>query len=67
MRTYRTFTRTWWKKNPKWPNGLEPHMGRKSIYRRNLTEYEAQRICEDYNRTHNRSKLSCKMEYELEK
>ena len=28
MNNFEVFSRTWWKYNDKWPNGLEPCMGR---------------------------------------
>lgn len=42
--SYRVFTRTWWKDNPEWPNGLEP-----CIETCDLTEEEerAVKMCED--------------------
>lgn len=48
---YNVFTRTWWKPNPKWPNGREPHPGRKRYLARNVSWSEARRIAEDYNDT----------------
>ena len=60
---YRTFTRTWWKNNPKWPNGLEPHAGRKTYHETFATEDEARAFCCDYNDTHDAGRLSRKMEY----
>ena len=32
---YDCFQRTWWKDNSDWPNGLEPHAGRKNYYFKN--------------------------------
>lgn len=61
--SYRTFIRTWWKVNPNWPGGLEPHAGRKTWRGHYKTEEEAQKACEQYNSTHNPGKLSRKMEY----
>ena len=62
---YRVFTRTWWKHNAEWPNGLEPCPGRKTvIHRRVETEDEARKLCQEYNRTHKPGKLSRKAEYE---
>lgn len=61
---YRVFVRSWWKANPKWPNGLEPHAGRKKTIRRVNTEEDARRVCREYNDTHNPGRYSRKAEYE---
>ena len=61
---YRAFTRTWWRNNPAWPNGLEPGAGRKTTIGRNLTADEALRVCKHYNETHNPGRLSRKAEFE---
>lgn len=62
---YKVFTRTWWRNNPHWPNGLEPHAGRKYTIQANVkTEEEAQAICQRYNETHKSGRLSRKAEYE---
>jgi len=61
---YKTFIRTWWKLNPKWPNGLEPHAGRKVYCNTCSTEEEARACCKAYNSTHEPGRLSKKMEYE---
>lgn len=60
---YQTFTRTWWKKNPKYPSGLEPHAGRKSYHGRYATEEEARKACKAWNDSNNPGVLSKKMEY----
>ena len=62
--SYRVFTRTWWKNNPSWPNGLEPCPGRKHILAARVTEEEARGMCETYNATHEPGRLSRKAEYE---
>lgn len=70
---YECFHRTWWKKNSDWPNGLEPHAGRKSFYFKNkfgsethafLSEQEAIDFCTDWNDTHDAGVLSRKAEYQ---
>ena len=62
---YRVFTRTWWIRNPAWPNGREPGAGRKTtIAKRVETEAEARAICQRYNATHKPGELSRKAEYE---
>jgi hypothetical protein len=61
---YTVFTRTWWKHNSAWPNGLEPGVGKKTRIARNVSETEARQICQQYNATHKPGKLSRKAEYE---
>lgn len=62
---YRCFTRTWWRRNPSWPNGREPSPGRKhTIARRVETIADAQRICRAYNETHDPGPLNRKAEFE---
>jgi len=62
---YRVFTRTWWRHNPDWPNGLEPCPGRKHTLKRHVaTEEEARAICRAWNDTHTPGRLSRKAEYE---
>lgn len=66
MTAYRTFTRTWWRTNSSWPNGLEPHAGKKN-YRAGYiygTEADAREACKLWNDSHKPGKLSRKMEYE---
>jgi hypothetical protein len=61
---YRVFTRTWWRENPEWPEGLEPCPGRQTTIVRNVkSEEEARRICRQYNATHKPGRLSRKAEY----
>ncbi len=62
---YRVFVRTWWKRNPAWPNGREPGTGRRRIIARNVTtEDEARAIAKRYNASHNPGFLSRKAEFE---
>ena len=63
MKKYRIFTRTWWRNNPNWPDGLEPHAGRKTTIGYANTEEEARSICKRYNDIHNPGRLSRKAEY----
>lgn len=60
------FVRTWWRRNPAWPNGLEPHAGRKSRrgHPQRVTEDEARSYCQVYNANHPPGRLSRKAEYE---
>tara|TARA_R110000851_G_scaffold322753_1_gene488946 strand:+ start:217 stop:417 length:201 start_codon:yes stop_codon:yes gene_type:complete len=62
---YKVFTRTWWKKNTSdgWPNGLEPHMGRRRILTTVHSEEEARRICKQWNAENPEGLLSRRAEY----
>lgn len=68
MTKYRCFTRTWWRSNPKWPNGLEPHPGRRTYagHPANLTEDEARRYCRNWNAEHKPGRFSRKCEFEAQ-
>lgn len=66
MSTYTVFVRTWWKLNPSWPDGLEPHPGRKKTLRRGLTLEEARMLCRTYNTENKPGRLSRKAEFETE-
>lgn len=62
---YSVFVRSWWRDNPSWPNGLEPHVGEKKYIERFLeSEEEAQEICQSYNEMHDAGRYSIKAEYE---
>lgn len=61
---YRVFHRTWWRINPDWPNGLEPHAGRKVFIGLASSEEKAQLMCRTYNKENTAGKLSRKAEYE---
>jgi hypothetical protein len=62
---YYCFTRNWWTRNPNYPGGKEPRPGRKYTHYRNIrTEEEAQRLCKEWNETHDPGPLSKKMEYD---
>jgi hypothetical protein len=61
---FRTFTRTWWRNNPAYPDGLEPCAGKKHYVSRHKNEEDARHQCMEYNRTHKPGRLSRKMEYE---
>lgn len=60
---YTVFIRTWWRANNEWPNGLEPHMGRRKVIARNVTMTEAREICKQYNDNNNPGKYSRKAEF----
>jgi len=62
---YNVFTRTWWRNNPEWPNGLEPCIGPKTyIAKKVATEEQAQQLCRDYNEHNEAGRYSRKAEYE---
>ncbi len=60
--SYWVFSRTFWKDNPRWPGGLEPHLGRKTTLARVGTLREAKEIADEYNRTHKPGRYSRKAE-----
>jgi len=60
---YRVFTRTWWRDNPDWPDGLEPSLGRKTTLAKRVSFEEARRIARKYNATHEPGRLSRKAEF----
>lgn len=60
---YRVFVRSWWRRNPTWPRGLEPHAGRKHTIGYADTEESARDMCRVYNATHNPGRYSRKAEY----
>lgn len=64
--SYQIFTRTWWKTNPSWPEGKEPHVGTKRHVKYVNTIEEARDFCSEANRTRPASwnKLSRKYEFE---
>ena len=64
--TYRCFTRTWWKRNPKYPGGREPGAGRQTTLARNMTQDEARAFCQRWNEAHDPGFLSRKCEYTAE-
>lgn len=63
---FKTFTRTWWKENPAWPNGLEPCAGERDYSDGDEyeTEEEARAACKLWNSENERGRYSLKMEYE---
>lgn len=61
---YRVFTRTWWKRNPSWPDGREPGAGRKTTIAKVQTEEEAKSRCYFWNQSHEPGFLSRKAEFE---
>jgi len=62
---YRVFTRNWWKHNPAWPGGREPHGGaRKHTIGFADSEESARDMCRVYAANHKPGKLGRKAEYE---
>jgi len=60
---YEIFKRTWWIKNPEWPDGLEPGPGRSTHLAYVDTIEEARKYCEEWNENHKPGKLSLKAEF----
>lgn len=61
---YRVFHRKWWKRNPAWPNGLEPNAGRKTTICYVDTEEAARDVCRVWCANNAPGKYSDKAEYE---
>jgi len=61
---YNVFHRTWWRNNPAWPDGLEPHPGAKTYLARHVTREDAREIAKQYNDSHKPGRLSRKAEFE---
>ena len=65
--SFRVFTRTWWKHNSNWPNGLEPHAGPKHTLPGGATvatEEAARDMCRVWAANHKPGRLSRKAEYQ---
>jgi hypothetical protein len=62
--THTVFTRTFWRANTVWPDGKEPHLGRKRHIATVETEAEAQAIAQQWNRDNKPGKMSRKAEYQ---
>jgi len=62
---YKVFICNWWKRNPSYPNGLEPDpTSRKTTIKKNIkTEKEARELAQSWNRNHEPGPLSRKAEY----
>ena len=61
---YVVFMRTWWRENPDYPDGLEPHLGARDVIATVETEGEARALCREINATNDPGRLSYKAEYE---
>jgi hypothetical protein len=62
MKKYRIFHREWWKENPEWPNGLEPHIGKSHKIGEADTREEAHKMCKEW--TDSRAKRFGKQTFE---
>lgn len=62
-RNYKVFHRTWWKRNPNWPDGREPGIGKSHHIGYAETEEEAREMCKLWCRDHAPGLLSDKAEY----
>jgi hypothetical protein len=63
-KNYRVFHRTWWKDNPSWPNGLEPHLGNKALIGFAGNQDQARAMCKAWNAEHDAGRFSDKAEFE---
>ncbi len=61
--SYVIFIRNWYRRNPAWPNGLEPCAGRRYKIATAKTADEARGICRVWNANHKPGRLSKKAEY----
>lgn len=61
---YYVFTRTWWRNNPAYPNGLEPSAGKRRVLRKYLTRGEALRFCAEWNANNKPGRFSRKCEFD---
>lgn len=59
----KVFTRTWWKPNPDWPDGLEPEPGEPHTIGYAADEREARQMCSEWNASHPPGKLGRKAEF----
>jgi hypothetical protein len=62
--SYKVFSRTWWRPNSGWPNGLEPFAGRKTTLGYVGTEAEARELCAQYAKRNKPERFSRKAEFE---
>lgn len=64
---YVIFTRTWWKENRDWPNGLEPGPGPRRRVTAAETEKEAREICRRSNSDRTPAQIRFGFKYEYTK
>lgn len=60
---FNVFTRTWWRDNPDWPGGREPHPGKRRYLARGVSIERARELCLAWNGAH-KGRLSRKAEFE---
>lgn len=60
---FKIFTRTWWKENASFPNGLEPDVGTAHIVGYAATEREARQMCAEWNATHKPGRYGRRAEF----
>jgi hypothetical protein len=64
MSRYCVFHRTWWKRNPDWPDHREPCSGKRHFICWAETPEQARAICQRWNASHDSGRLSDKAEWE---
>lgn len=60
---FEVFHRTWWKRNKKWPKGLEPLAGKRHHIAYAFTAEEAQQIARHWNSLREAGPLSDRAEW----
>ncbi len=60
---YVVFHRTWWRRNPDWPDGLEPEAGPKTRIGIAVGIQQAQQMCREWNSANHHGELSRKAEF----
>jgi hypothetical protein len=63
---YSVFVRSWWKRDPTWPDGRRPHAGPRTYLGRHLSSSDALARSGQYNNTHEPGFLSRKAEVRAE-
>lgn len=66
MNKFTVFTRTWWRENPDWPDGLEPCIGPKRTIGRCQTIEQAREMCRQYNETTGQTKANQRLSRKAE-
>ncbi|GAG05435.1 unnamed protein product [marine sediment metagenome] len=61
--TYQIFKRKWWKDNPEYDDGLEPHTGKKKDITTVETLEEAKDYCQKWNASHTEGRYGEKAEF----
>ena len=63
LKRFEVFHRTWWRRNPEWPDGREPGVGKSHHVGWANTEAHARHLCRRWNATHTPGPLSDQAEY----